>query len=171
MNALVAFAIRQRVPVSLLSLFLMGVGVVRFLPVNVEASPAPPLVDFVTHSARESAEEIERHITSPVETQLAGIPNVTEIRSSSLLGLSDITLQFNHNVNHAEAQQWVIKQLSQVSGLPGNATPEISPSSPIGDTFRYRGVGSPGDAERVVGCERDRNFYNKSRALSLLTLH
>ncbi|HXO01596.1 MAG TPA: CusA/CzcA family heavy metal efflux RND transporter [Stellaceae bacterium] len=146
MNTLIAFAIRQRVLVVLLLIFLMGIGVVSFLRLNVEAypDPVPPLVDIITQSSGQSAEEIERYITIPIEIQMAGIPNVTAIRSISLFGLSDIKLQFTYNFTYDEAQQWVINRLSQLSALPNGATPQISPWSPIGEIYRYRVVGPPG---------------------------
>ena len=146
MNTLIAFAIRQRVLLVLLLIFLMGIGVVSFLRLNVEAypDPVPPLVDIITQSSGQSAEEIERYITIPIEIQMAGIPNVTAIRSISLFGLSDIKLQFTYNFTYDEAQQWVINRLSQLSALPNGATPQISPWSPIGEIYRYRVVGPPG---------------------------
>src|SRR3984957_13788749 len=146
MNTLIAFAIRPRVLVVLLLIFLMGIGVVSFLRLNDEAypDPVPPLVDIITQSSGQSAEEIERYITIPIEIQMAGIPNVTAIRSISLFGLSDVKLQFTYDFTYDEAQQWVINRLSQLAALPNGATPQISPWSPIGEIYRYRVVGPPG---------------------------
>jgi len=69
------------------------VGVVRFARLNIEAypDPVPPLVDVITQSPGQSAEEIERYITIPIEVGMAGIPNVTAIRTISLFGLSDVS--------------------------------------------------------------------------------
>src|SRR5580692_11432505 len=146
MNALIAFAIRQRLLVVLLLLFLMGVGVVSFLRLNIEAypDPVPPLVDIVTQNPGQSAEEMERYVTIPLEIQMAGIPHVSAIRTISLFGLSDVKLQFTYDFTYDEAQQWVINRLSQLAALPNNATPQISPWSPIGEIYRYRVVGPPG---------------------------
>jgi cobalt-zinc-cadmium resistance protein CzcA len=146
MNALIAFAVRQRVLVVLFLLFLMGVGVVSFLRLNIEAypDPVPPLVDIITQSSGQSAEEIERYITIPIEIQMAGIPNVTAIRTISLFGLSDVKIQFTYNFTYEQAEQWVINRLSQLSALPNGAAPQISPWSPIGEIYRYRVIGPPG---------------------------
>jgi cobalt-zinc-cadmium resistance protein CzcA len=72
----------------LLGLSVVG-GVTAFLQLNIEAypDPVPPLVDIVTQSSGQSAEEIERYVTIPIEIQMAGI--VTAVRSVSLFGLSD----------------------------------------------------------------------------------
>jgi len=73
MNAVIAFALRQRVLMMLLLVFLFGVGLLSFVNLNIEAypDPVPPLVDIVTQNRGQSAEEIERYITIPIEIQIA----------------------------------------------------------------------------------------------------
>lgn len=146
MNAIIAFALRQRVLMVLLLLFLFGAGIAAFLKLNIEAypDPVPPLVDVITQNSGQSAEEIERYITIPIEIQMEAIPHVTAIRTISLFGLSDVKLQFTYDFTYDEAQQWVINRLAQMSPLPNGATPQISPSSPIGEIYRYRVAGPPG---------------------------
>lgn len=145
MNRIVAFALRQRVLVVVMLGVIIVVGVAAFMQLNIEAypDPVPPLVDIVTQSAGQSAEEIERYITIPIEIQMAGIPHVTAVRSVSLFGLSDVKIQFTYDFTYDEAQQWVINRLSQLSPLPNSASPQISPESPIGEIYRYRVVGPP----------------------------
>ncbi len=75
----------------------------------------PPLVDIVTQSTGQSAEEIERYITIPLEVQMAGIPNVQAIRTISLFGLSDVKVQFTYDFTYEQAEQWVINRLSQLA--------------------------------------------------------
>ncbi|HWW30993.1 MAG TPA: CusA/CzcA family heavy metal efflux RND transporter [Steroidobacteraceae bacterium] len=143
MNAIVTFALRQRVLiVVLLAAVLIGGGA-SFLSLNIEAypDPVPPLVDVVTQSTGQSAEEIERYITIPLEIQMAGIPNVQAIRTISLFGLSDVKVQFTYDFTYTQAEQWVTNRLSQLGALPNGAQPQISPTSPIGEIFRYRVVG------------------------------
>jgi len=146
MNAVIAFALRQRVLMVLLLLFMLGAGIASFLKLNIEAypDPVPPLVDVVTQNPGQSAEEIERYITIPIEIQMAGIPNVTAVRTISLFGLSDVKVQFTYAFTYDQAEQWVINRLSQLTPLPNGATPQISPDSPIGEIYRYRVVGPPG---------------------------
>jgi len=146
MNAVIAFALRQRVLMVLLLLFVFGAGIVSFIKLNIEAypDPVPPLVDVVTQNPGQSAEEIERYITIPIEIQMAGIPNVTAVRTISLFGLSDVKVQFTYAFTYDEAQQWVVNRLSQLAPLPNGATPQISPDSPVGEIYRYRVVGPPG---------------------------
>ncbi|MEA3133839.1 MAG: heavy metal efflux system protein, partial [Gammaproteobacteria bacterium] len=145
MNAIVTFALRQRVLIVVMLGLMLGAGVASFLTLNIEAypDPVPPLVDVVTQSSGQSAEEIERYITIPLEVQMAGIPNVQAIRTISLFGLSDVKVQFTYDFTYQQAEQWVINRLSQLGPLPNGAQPQISPTSPIGEIFRYRVVGPP----------------------------
>jgi cobalt-zinc-cadmium resistance protein CzcA len=143
MNAIVTFALRQRVLIVVMLGLMLGAGAAGFLALNIEAypDPVPPLVDVVTQSTGQSAEEIERYITIPLEVQMAGIPNVQAIRTISLFGLSDVKVQFTYDFTYQQAEQWVINRLSQLGQLPNGAQPQISPTSPIGEIFRYRVVG------------------------------
>ena len=146
MNAIVTFALRQRVLMVVMLVAVLGGGLASFLALNIEAypDPVPPLVDVVTQSTGQSAEEIERYITIPLEIQMAGIPNVQAIRTISLFGLSDVKVQFTYDFTYQQAEQWVTNRLSQLGALPNGAQPQISPTSPIGEIFRYRVVGPPG---------------------------
>ena len=129
-----------------LLLMLFCAGIVSFIKLNIEAypDPVPPLVDIVTQSTGQSAQEIERYITIPIEVQMAGIPHVTAIRTISLFGLSDVKLQFTYDFTYQQAEQWVINRLAQLPPLPNGAQPQLSPWSPIGEIYRYRVVGPPG---------------------------
>ena len=143
MDRLVALAVNRRyLMVGMFVAVLIG-GLIAFQHLNIEAypDPTPPMVDVVTQSPGLSAEEVERYITIPLETQVAGIKNLTTIRTISLYGLSDVKLQFSFAYTYDEALQQVLNRLSQLSPLPGNVQPQISPVSPIGEIYRYRLIG------------------------------
>src|SRR3954447_922823 len=110
MDRLVAIAVTRRyLMVGLLAVVMIG-GLISFNHLNIEAypDPTPPMVDVVTQSSGLSAEEIERYITIPIETQTAGLKNLNSIRTISLYGLSDVKLQFNFNYTYEEALQQVL---------------------------------------------------------------
>jgi cobalt-zinc-cadmium resistance protein CzcA len=145
MDRLVSLAVNRRfLMVGLFVAVILG-GLVAFQQLNIEAypDPTPPMVDIVTQSPGLSAEEIERYITIPLETQVAGIKNLNVIRTISLYGLSDVKLQFSFDFTYDQALQQVLNRLSQLSPLLNNAQPQISPLSPIGEIYRYRLVGPP----------------------------
>ncbi len=146
MNALIVFALRQRVLVCLLFVLMLGIGYAAYTKLNIEAypDPVPPLVDVITQNPGQSADEIERYITIPLEVALAGIPNTTTVRTISLFGLSDVKVQFNYEYTYNEALQRVLNRLSQAPQLPNGAQPAISPTSPVGEIMRYKLVGPAG---------------------------
>ena len=108
----------------------------------------PPLVDVVTLNPGQSAEEIERYITIPIEIQMTGIPYVTAVRSISLFGLSDVKVQFAYAFACNEAQQWVINLDPVVAATQrrGAADLAVEPDR--------RNLSLPG--RRTVGLQRDR---------------
>ena len=145
MDRLVSIAVDRRFLMVGMFLAVFIGGMFAFQQLNIEAypDPTPPMVDIVTQSPGLSAEEIERYITIPIETQVAGIKNVKTIRTISLYGLSDVKLQFSFDYTYEEALQQVLNRLAQLGTLPNNAQPTISPLSPVGEIFRYRLVGPP----------------------------
>jgi cobalt-zinc-cadmium resistance protein CzcA len=145
MDRLVALAINRRYLMVAMFVMVMVGGLIAFKQLNIEAypDPTPPMVDIVTQSPGLSSEEIERYITIPIETQVAGIKNLNTIRTISLYGLSDVKLQFSFDYTYDEALQQVLNRLSQLAPLPGNVQPGISPLSAIGEIYRYQLVGPP----------------------------
>jgi heavy metal efflux system protein len=146
MDKIVALALKQRIIIIVMLGLLVIAGIAAFIELNIEAypDPVPPLVDVITQNTGQSSDEIERYITIPIEIEMAGIPNVTAIRTISLFGLSDVKIQFTYDFTYDQAQQWVFNRLSQLPPLPNGAQPQISPESPIGEIYRYRVVGPPG---------------------------
>ncbi len=146
MRQFVAFSLQRRPLVVLLFFAFIVVGLIGFTKLNIEAypDPVPPQVVIITQNSGQSAEEIERYVTIPVEVAMAGMPNLTSVRSTSLFGLSDVRVQFNFNYTYEQALQQVLNRLAQIDGLPDSVHPTISPLSPIGEIMRYRLVGPPG---------------------------
>ncbi len=146
MQAVIGAAVRQRILVMILSVAMIAGGLFAYSNLNIEAypDPVPPLVDIVTQNPGQSSDEMERYITIPIEVQMAGLPFVESIRTVSLTGLSDVKVQFTYDLTYAQASQMVVNRLSQLGPLPNGAQPIISPTSPIGEIFRYRVVGPAG---------------------------
>ena len=146
MNRLLGFVLRQPLLIVAVFVAMLVAGAVAFINLNIEAypDPVPPMVEIVTQADGFSAEEIERNITIPIEMQMAGIPHMTTVRAISLFGLSDVKIQFTYDLQFEQAQQQVINRLAQLPPLLGGAQPSISPTSPIGEIYRYRVVGPPG---------------------------
>ncbi len=167
MDALISFALRQRILVFFIFIALMVAGVFAFSKLNIEAypDPVPPLVDVITQSSGQSPEEIERYITIPLEVQLAGIPHLSAIRTISLFGLSDVKLQFTYDYTYLEAEQQVLNRLSQLLPLPNGAQPQISPWSPTGEIMRYKLIGPPHFSTRDLKTLQDWILQRRFRAI------
>ncbi len=140
MNRIVEFALRQRLLIVGIFVAMLVAGGVGFYNLNIEAypDPVPPMVEIITQTQGLSAEEMERNVTIPIEVGMAGIPHLTAIRAISLFGLSDIKIQFSYDLTNDEAKQQVINRVSQLPPLQGGAQPTLSPTSPVGEIFRYK---------------------------------
>src|ERR687894_93138 len=164
MRHVVTFALQRRPLVILLFFVFIVLGLWGFTRLNIEAypDPVPPQVVIVTQNPGQSAEEIERYVTIPIEVAMAGVPNLASVRSTSLFGLSDVRVQFNFNFTYDQALQQVLNRLGQLHTLPDGVEPAISPLSPIGEIMRYRLVGPPGyslaDLKTLQDWVLDRRF-------------
>jgi heavy metal efflux system protein len=167
MNAVIAFALRQRGLMLLLLLLVFGIGIASFIRLNIEAypDPVPPQIDVVTQNRGQSAEEMERYITIPIEIQMAGIPHVTAIRTISLFGLSDVLVQFTYDLTFEQAKQEVFNRLSQLPPLVNGVVPQITPESPTGEIYRYRVSGPPGYSLTDLKTVEDWILERRFRAL------
>lgn len=146
MNRLVEFSLRQRLLIVGIFAAMLVAGAVGFWNLNIEAypDPVPPMVEVITQTQGLSAEEMERNVTIPIEVGMAGIPHLTAIRAISLFGLSDIKIQFSYDLTNEAAKQQVINRLSQLPPLAGGAQPTLSPTSPVGEIYRYKISAPPG---------------------------
>jgi len=142
---IVEFALAQRVFVCVLGLMLLFGGLYAFHLLDVVAypDPSPPMVEVITQYPGWSAEEIERQITIPIEITLTGMPGLTDIRSLSIFGLSDIKFYFGFGTNYFADRQETLNRLSLMS-FPGNVQPVLSPWWAIAEIYRYELVGADG---------------------------
>ncbi len=138
-RALVDFALRNRWLVVGGVVVLTAWGIVSFRNLPVEAYPdvANNYVQIITQWPGRSAEEIERQVTVPVEIQMAGIPHLTHLRSTTLAGLSSLMLIFDDDSTSDVNREHVLERLSQVN-LPAGLTPQMGTDwSPVGQIFWY----------------------------------
>jgi cobalt-zinc-cadmium resistance protein CzcA len=142
---LVEFSLTRRpIVLAVFALFLAGGGLMM-QRLNIEAypDPAPPMMEIITQNPGQSAEEIERYITIPIEIAMAGLPGLQNIRSISLYGLSSVKVQFSYDTDYDADYQRVLNRLGTLT-LPNNVQPFISPESAVGEVYRYELIGPPG---------------------------
>jgi cobalt-zinc-cadmium resistance protein CzcA len=138
-RALVDFALKSRWLVLGGVVVLTAWGIVSFRNLPVEAYPdvANNYVQIITQWPGRSAEEIERQVTVPVEIQMAGIPHLAHLRSTTLAGLSSLMLIFDDDSTSDVNREHVLERLSQVN-LPANLVPQMGTDwSPVGQIYWY----------------------------------
>ena len=142
MKHLVRILLRYRNVVLILFLAMLAAGVYAFTQLDIEAypDPSPPMVEFITQNPSWSAEEMERQVTIPLETELNGTPDLDQIRSISIFGLSDVKMYFDFGSDYFIDRQEALNRLQQVT-LPDNLQPQLSPESPVGEIYRYQLTG------------------------------
>ena len=145
LKSVLTFALTRR-PIILLGLLvLIGGGILAYRQLNIEAypNPAPVILEITAQAAGQSAEEMERYYTIPLEVGLAATPGVDTIRSTSYYGLSFVRVTFKYGVEYYFAYTQAALSMQQRVSLPNNVQPSIQESSLVGEIFRYQVVGPP----------------------------
>ena len=129
-------------------LVLIIFGVVTFLgwravvtvPIDAFPDVTPTQVNIYTESPGLAAEDVEQLLTFPIESGMAGLPKVQQIRSVSLFGLSYVAVYFDDDMDIYFARRLVMERLQEVGDrIPeGYGTPEMGPNtSGLGQVFWY----------------------------------
>jgi len=143
---LLSFALSRRPIIMLCLLVFIGGGIVAYLKLNIEAypNPAPVILEITAQAPGQSAEEMERYYSLPMEVGLAATPGVDNIRSTSFYGLSFVRVTFKYGVDYYAAYTQAALALQQNVSLPNNVQPQIQASSLVGEVYRYQVTGPPG---------------------------
>ena len=136
---LVDFALNNRFIVLVVAILLFAWGAISFHNLPVEAYPdvANNYVSVITQWPGRSAEDVEQQVTIPLENGMAGIPHMTHLRSTTLAGLSSVTMIFDDDSEDDWNREKVLERLSQVT-LPTGLQPQIGTDwSPVGQIYWY----------------------------------
>jgi cobalt-zinc-cadmium resistance protein CzcA len=129
---MIDFILSNRVIVLLFLVFIVGFGFYSYktLPVDTFPDPTPIQVNIYTEAPGLSAEEVESLITKKVEMVMSGIKDVTNVRSVSIAGLSQVTVFFKDGVDIFFARRLVLEKLNEVeSVLDPNYKPVLGPNA------------------------------------------
>ncbi len=148
------FAVEHRYLISLGSIVLAGVGIhsLHRLPIDAVPDITPNQVQINTELAGLSPVEIEKQVTFPIETALAGTPGLTYTRSLSRNGFSQVTAVFRDDVSIYFARQQVNERLVDArKNVPAGAEPKMGPiTTGLGEIYLWtvdyehpRGKGAP----------------------------
>lgn len=141
LEKIVRFSIRQRVFVILAALGIGALGIYNFqiLPIDAVPDITNVQVQINTEAPGYTPLEVERRITFPVETAIAGIPKLSYTRSLSRYGLSQVTVVFEDDTDIYFARQLISSRLQEVKGeLPSGIDPVMGPiATGLGEIFMW----------------------------------
>ena len=141
LNFLLEAVMRQRVAVLLSTAVLIGVGIWAMLRLPIDAVPdiTNPQVQINTSVPALAPEEVEKLVTFLIESEMAGLPEMVELRSLSKFGLSQVTMTFKDGVDLYRTRQLVTERLQGVlDDLPPGLSPKLAPiATGLGEIFYY----------------------------------
>ena len=137
---IVNFALTEPLFILLGLVLFIGAGIAAFRTLPIEAFPdvTDTQVTVITQFPGRAPEEVEKQVTIPLETALAGVPNSIRLFSHTQFGLSFIVVTFDETPSLFMSRQLVEERLRGVD-LPPGVEPELAPpSTATGEIFRYR---------------------------------
>ncbi|MBI3531671.1 MAG: efflux RND transporter permease subunit [Burkholderiales bacterium] len=140
MKRLIQYALHQPLFIILGTLLFVMAGVFAFKNLSIEAFPdvTDTQVTVIALFPGRAAEEVEKQVTLPIETALAGLPNSIRVFSHTQFGLSYTVVTYDDSANVNIARQQVMERLNSVD-LPPGAQVNIAPNAtPVGEIMRYR---------------------------------
>jgi cobalt-zinc-cadmium resistance protein CzcA len=150
LNRVIDLSLRHRFFVLLATLAVVVAGVIAFrrLPIDAFPDTTPIQVQINTVAPALSPLELERQVTFPVEQAISGLPGLTEVRSLTRFGLSQVTVIFEDGTDIWLARQVVSERLRSVVTPPGIGQPQLGPvATGLGEVFHYLVTGERSLAE------------------------
>ncbi len=142
-----------------LTVLLVSIGAVlgglwlRDLPRDVFPDLSIPIFNVIVQNPAMGAEELETAVAIPIETALAGLPEVRRVRSSSQMGIAQITVEFEPDADYFLSRQLVAERVGQAaSGLPpGTESPLLSSlTGRLNEIFEFTLEAEPGTADLMT---------------------
>ncbi len=141
LERIIGASIAHRWLMMTLTLALVAVGIWSFTKLPIDATPDITNVQVQINTAAPgySPLEAEQRITYAVETVMAGLPRMSQVRSLSRYGLSQVTVVFEDGTDIYFARQQVAERLQQVkSQIPVGLDPQLGPiATGLGEIFMY----------------------------------
>ncbi|MCG8893972.1 CusA/CzcA family heavy metal efflux RND transporter [Tenacibaculum finnmarkense] len=142
LDNIIKFSIKNKLIIGAFVLVLIGWGIysLKQLPIDAVPDITNNQVQIITSAPSQSAQDIERLVTFPIEMTMSSIPNIEEVRSFSRFGLSVVTIVFKDYVDIYWARQQISERLNEAkSNIPdGVGSPEMAPvTTGLGEIYQY----------------------------------
>ena len=140
LNTLIHLSLRNRFLVILMAgiLIYFGLTAARQLPLDAFPDTTPNQVQINTNAPALAPEEIEKLVTYPVELSLGGLKGLSEVRSISKFGLSQVVAIFDDNVDIYFARQQINERLGELQLAAGTEKPTMGPvATGLGEVYHY----------------------------------
>jgi cobalt-zinc-cadmium resistance protein CzcA len=129
----------------------LGAVWMRELPRDVFPDLSAPTFNVIVQNSAMGADELEMRVAIPFETALSGLPSVRRVRSTSTLGVVEITIEFLPDADYAKARQFVAERLGQVELPPGTDAPLLSGvTGRLNEIFEMTIEADPGAADLMT---------------------
>ncbi len=148
LNWVIDISLRYRFAVLLIVLVGAAAGIVSMTQLDIDAFPdtTPVQVQINTVAPSLGAEEVERQITYPIEQAISGLRGLSELRSISKFGLSQVVVIFRDGIDIYFARQLINERLAVVELPASIARPRMGPvSTGLGEVLHYIVAGSTVD--------------------------
>ena len=153
-ESLIRFSIAQRMLILLLAVGVAITGIYSYerLPIDAVPDITNVQVQINTMAPGYSPLEAEQRVTYPLETVMAGLPNLQQTRSLSRYGLSQVTVIFKEDTDIFFARQLVNERITQARDkLPAGLTPEMGPiATGLGEIYLWT-VEASAEARKADG--------------------
>ncbi len=170
MNGIIRFALRQRMLILAVAVFLVGIGTWQTtqIPIDVFPDLNRPRVVIMTEAPGMAPEEVESLITFPIEATMNGASGVEVVRSSSGVGISAIYVEFAYGTDIYQDRQVVTERLQMAQDrLPRGVTPQLAPISSIMGQILMLGMWSDDDAIDPMELRTTADWVIRQRLLTI----
>ena len=140
LNKLIEVSLKNQLLILLLLAVSLGIGIRALFHTAIDAFPdtTPVQVQVNTVAPALNPEEIEKQITLPIELSISGLPGLTNVRSISKFGFSQVVATFNDDTSIYDARQFIMERLGGVALPEGIQRPQLGPiSTGLGEVFHY----------------------------------
>jgi cobalt-zinc-cadmium resistance protein CzcA len=140
LNSVINWSLNHRLAVIAVWAGVALMGAIAFMRLPMDAFPdtTPVQVQINTVASALSPLEIERQVTAPLEQAISGLPKLSEVRSISKFGLSQVTVIFEDGTDIYLSRQVVMERIAGVDLPPDIGKPQLGPvATGLGEVFHY----------------------------------